>query len=132
MAHFRHLFCSAMCLMFCFLLVSGIFSTSASAAYLSPEEFFSIEDDYSVSVMALQTTPNTPVTNSTGLKGIMLSLLGPYDPPITQFRYQSNTSTNYTYVNDIQPDYAWMCSAAIFAIVLFCVFRLGGALVCKI
>lgn len=115
----------------CFVLFF-ILSTSVFAGYLPPDDFFDTEDDFSIQVMALQTTPNTPVTDSTGLKGIMLSLLGPYDPPITQFRYQSNTSTNYTYVNDIQPDYAWMCSAAIFAIVLFCVFRLGGALVCKI
>lgn len=104
----------------------------ASASYLPPDEFFTVEDDYSISVMAVQTTPNTPVTSATGLKGILISLFGSYDPTVTQFRYQSNTSTNYTYVNDISPDYPWLCSAAIFAIVLYSVFRLGGSLLCKL
>lgn len=129
MTHFRHLYLCAVSLLFCFLLVGGVCSPSASASYLPPDEFFQTEDDYSISVLAVQSTPNTPVTSSTGLKGIMLSLLGPYDPPITQLRYQSNTSTNYTYVNDIQPDYAWMCSAAVFAICLFCMFKILGGVV---
>lgn len=129
MVKFRYLYCSVLVCLFCLVLVSGVLSPHASAAYLPPDEFFQTEDDYSIEVLALQTTPNTPVTSASGLKGIMLNLLGAYDPPITQFRYQSNTSTNYTYVNDIHPDYPWMCSAAIFAIVLFCVFKLlGGVL----
>lgn len=101
--------------------------------YLPPDEFFDrFGDDYSVSVIGVQTVPNTPITSSSGFKGIILSLMGPYDPTITQFRYQSNTSTNYTYVNDISPDFPWLVSAAIFAIVLYCTFKLGGTLFCKI
>lgn len=118
---------SFLAVLFCFVLL-----LPASASYLPPDEFFTVEDDYSISVMAVQTVPNTPVTSSTGLKGILISLFGSYDPTVTQFRYQSNTSTNYTYVNDISPDYPWLCSAAIFAIVLYSVFRLGGSLLCKL
>lgn len=103
-----------------------------SAVYLPPDEFLSTESDYSIEVLAVQSSPNTPVTTASGLKGIMLQLLGSYDPTITQLRYQSNTSTNYTYVNDISPDYPWLVSAGIFAIVLYCVFKLGGTLFCKI
>lgn len=104
---------------------------SASATYLPVDDFLAIEDDYSIQVMAVQSTPNTPVESATGLKGILIRLFGPYNPTITQLRYQSNTSTNYTYVNDISPDYPWLCSAAIFAIVLYCVFKLGGTFLCK-
>lgn len=107
------------------------FSPVASASYLPPSDFFAVEDDYAISVMAVQSTPNTPVTSSSGLKGILINLFGPYEPTITQLRYQSNTSTNYTYVNDISPDYPWLCAAGIFSIVLFCTFRLGGAFLCK-
>lgn len=100
--------------------------------YLPYDEFMALYgDDYSVSVMSVQTSPNTPITSANGLKGILIKLFGFYDPPVTQLRYQSNTNTNYTYVNDIQPDYPWMISAAIFAIVLFCLFKMGGALFCK-
>lgn len=101
-----------------------------SDGYLPPDQFFALYgDDYEIQVVAVQSSPNTPVTSASGLKGIMINLLGPYDPPITQLRYQSNTSTNYTYVNDIQPDYVWMCSCAIFAICLWSVFAMGGALI---
>lgn len=105
-----------------------------TGGYLPPDEFFDLygPDDYDISVMAVQSSPNTPVTSASGLKGILLNLFGSYDPPVTQLRYQANSNSNYTYVNDIQPDYPWLCSAAIFAIVLFCVFRLGGALLCRV
>lgn len=105
--------------------------SSSGMGYLPPDQFFALEDDYSVSFIAVQSTPNTPVESSSGLKGILIKLFGPYSPTITQFRYQSNTSTNYTYVNDISPDFPWLCSAAIFAIVLFCIFKLGGTFLCK-
>ena len=117
-------------LIFCLLapcLVHGV-----SAEYLPPDEFFASEDDFSISVLAVQTTPNTPVTSATGLKGILLQLFGDYSPTITQLRYQANNNSTYTYVNDISPDYPWIWSAVIFSIVLFCVFRLGGALLCRL
>lgn len=111
----------------------SIFPIPEPSDYLPPDQFFDLYgDDYTIMPMAVQSTPNTPVTSSTGFKGIMLQLMGPYDPTITQYRYQSNTSTNYTYVNDISPDYPWMISAAIFAIVLYCTFKLGGTLLCKV
>lgn len=117
-------------LIFCFLVPCLV--PCVSATYLAPGDFLAVEDDYTISVLAVQSTPNTPVESSSGLKGILLQLFGPYSPTITQLRYQSNTSTNYTYVNDISPDYPWIWSAVIFSIVLFCVFRLGGALLCRL
>lgn len=116
-------------MIFCFLVPCLV--SCASASYLPPDEFLSLEDDYSISVLAVQSTPNTPVESAIGLKGILIQLFGPYSPTITQLRYQSNTSTNYTYVNDISPDWPWICSCGVFALVLFCVFRLGGALFCR-
>lgn len=129
MVVFRRFFCSFFALMFFVLVFLGVSFPCASAAYLPPDDFFESEDSYDIQVMAVQTVPNTPVESSTGLKGIIIDLLGPYMPTVTQLRYQSNTSTNYTYVNDISPDFPWLCSAAVFAIVLFCVFKLlGGVL----
>ena len=121
-------FLSVLVLMFFLVpcLVGGAF-----ASYLAPSDFFAAEDDYTVEVYAVQTAPNTPVESSIGLKGILLQLFGPYSPTVTQFRYQSNTSTNYTYVNDISPDYPWIWSAVIFTVVLYCTFKLGGTFLCK-
>ena len=80
----------------------------------------------------LQSEPNTPVESSSGLKGILLDLFGPYMPTITQLQYRQGSNQYYTYVNDISPDFPWLCSAGIFALVLFCLFKLGGALLCRI
>lgn len=78
-----------------------------------------------VSLMSL--SPISP-EDTTGLKSIMLSLIGDYDPVIIEYQYES--SNGYTnYLREVQPDYVWLCSMGLFAIVVYCVFRLGGALI---
>lgn len=70
--------------------------------------------------------PVTP-SDASGLKAVLLSFIGNYDPPIVQYEY--TTSNNYkSYVNEIQPDYVWICSFALIALFVFCLFKLGGAL----
>ena len=76
------------------------------------------------------TTGLSPVTpnDATGLKAVLLSFIGNYDPPIVQFEYTTNN--NYKqYVNEIQPDYVWICSFALIALFIYCLFKLGGALI---
>lgn len=73
-----------------------------------------------------------PVTSAdaNGLKAVILDLIGDYEAVIVEYAYES--SNGYTnYIREVQPDYAWLCSAAIFAIVLFCVLRIGGGLLCR-
>lgn len=81
------------------------------------------DEEYGVQVMAL-----SPITSSNGLKGILLDILGDYDGIVVQYRYQSNTSTNYTYVNEIQPDYPWIASAVLFIALIWSLFMIGGRL----
>ena len=72
-------------------------------------------------------SPVTP-SDSSGLKAVLLSFIGDYDPPIVQFEYTTNN--NYKqYVNEIQPDYVWICSFALIALFIYCLFKLGGALI---
>ena len=78
------------------------------------------------SVVATGLAPVTP-SDTTGLKAVLLSFIGTYDPPVVQYEY--TTSNNYKqYVNEIQPDYVWICSFALIALFIFCLFKLGGAL----
>ena len=75
------------------------------------------------------TTGLAPVTPSdtTGVKAVLLSFIGNYDPPVVQYEY--TTSNNYKqYVNEIQPDYVWICSFALIALFIYCLFKLGGGL----
>lgn len=66
-------------------------------------------------------------SDTTGLKSVLLGLLGSYDPVIVEYAY--NGGNGYTnYLRQVQPDYVWLCSAALFALIVYCIFRLGGAL----
>ena len=74
-------------------------------------------------------TSVAPVSSSDadGLKAVILSLLGDYDPTIIEYEYRNSNGTAQ-YLRQIEPDYPWLCSAAIFLVVVWSVFRLGGNL----
>lgn len=68
--------------------------------------------------------PVTP-SDSSGLKAILLSLFGNYDPVVVEYTY-TNAQGYVSYIREIEPDYAWMITAAIFAIVLYSFYRILG------
>ena len=66
-------------------------------------------------------------SDTSGLKAALLGVLGNYDPVVVEYQYSSgNGYTNY--LREVQPDYVWICSFVLLALVIFCLFRLGGAL----
>lgn len=77
-----------------------------------------------VQVMSLN--PITPEDTS-GLKAVLLDLIGDYDAVVVEYEYQSSNGYS-NYLREVQPDYVWLCSCGLFAIVIYCLFRLGGAL----
>lgn len=79
----------------------------------------------------IQTYTLNPVTSASGLKGVMLDVLGSYDAIVVEHRYQHPSSGSYSYVRDIQPDYPWIASVVVFVVVLYCCIRLGAALLCR-
>lgn len=70
--------------------------------------------------------------DANGFKAVMLSLLGDYETVITDYTYQSGSSGYYSHSIQIERDWSWICSAAVFALVIFCVFRCIGALIKRI
>lgn len=70
--------------------------------------------------------PVTP-SDTSGLKAILLSFLGNYDPVIVEYQYSSSQGYN-NYLREVQPDYVWICSFVLLALLIFCLFKLGGAL----
>lgn len=77
-----------------------------------------------VQVMSLN--PITP-DDATGLKAVMLELIGDYDAVVVEYEYTNSNGYN-SYIREVQLDYVWLCSCGLFAIVIYCLFRLGGAL----
>lgn len=91
-----------------------------------PSSDVSNEVDEGWEFVGVETFALSPITSSTGLKGVLLDVVGPYDNIVTQYQYRQNTSTNYSYVNEITPDYPWIFSSVLFIVLLLSVFRLFG------
>lgn len=82
-----------------------------------------------ISIMPLYTLDNGSTPINSGLRSIMRNLIGPYSPVVVQFQYTNGTNT--AYLREILPDYEWMFDIGIFALVLYCTFRIGGAFLCR-
>lgn len=96
-----------------------------------PESFVSpdvvSEDVVLTGVSRVSIPPVTP-SSTTGLKAALLTVLGNYDPVVVVYQYNTQSSGYSSYATDIQPDYAWLASAALLCLVIWCLFKLGGAL----
>lgn len=86
------------------------------------------EDVVLTGVSRVSVPPVTP-SSTTGLKAALLTVLGNYDPVVVVFQYNTSGSGYSSYATDIQPDYAWIASAALLCLVIWCLFKLGGALI---
>lgn len=77
-------------------------------------------------ISVISVSPIKP-SDTSGLKAALLGVLGNYDPVIIEYQY--NSGSGYpNYLREVQPDYVWICSFVLLALVIFCLFRLGGAL----
>ena len=100
--------------------------------YISLPSGYEISEPDELESVTVSTFAMDPVSaaDASGLKAIILELLGDYDAVQVEWAYENNNGyTSYT--REIQPDYPWLCSAAIFAIVLYCLIRMGVAMLCK-
>lgn len=86
------------------------------------------EDVVLTGVSRVSVPPVTP-SSSTGLKAALLTVLGNYDPVVVVYEYSISSSSSSRYVTDTQPDYVWIASAALLCLVIWCLFKLGGALI---
>lgn len=85
------------------------------------------EDVVLTGVSRVSVPPVTP-SSTTGLKAALLTVLGNYDPVVVVYEYNISSSSSSRYVTDTQPDYAWIASAVLLCLVIWCLFKLGGAL----
>lgn len=85
------------------------------------------EDVVLTGISRVSIPPVTP-SSTTGLKAALLTVLGNYDPVVVVYQYNTSGSGYSSYATDIQPDYAWIASASLLCLVIWCLFKLGGAL----
>lgn len=107
----------------CFILLLGCFSAFAFAddsVDLGSDENNGIAIE-NVEITSLRISAN----QTSGLHSVMLSLIGDYNPIVKDYTYTS--SNGYTsHSIDIQPDWSWIATCALFIVVIYCVFRLFG------
>lgn len=85
------------------------------------------EDVVLTGISRVSVPPVTP-SSTTGLKAAFLTVLGNYDPVVVVYQYNTSSSGYSSYATDIQPDYVWIASAVLLCLVIWCLFKLGGAL----
>lgn len=73
---------------------------------------------------------DNPITaaDTSGLKAVLLGLIGDYDATVIDYTYTNNNNSYVSHSIEIQPDYTWLASAALVALMIFCLFRLGGSI----
>lgn len=107
----------------CIILLLGCFSAIAFAddsTDMGSDENNGIASE-NVEISSLRISAN----QTSGLHSVMLSLIGDYNPIVKDYTYTS--SNGYTsHSIDIQPDWSWIATCALFIVVIYCVFRLFG------
>lgn len=81
-------------------------------------------------VEAKQTKQTVQPSDANGFKAVLLTILGDYETVVTDYTYQNN-SNYYSHSIEIEQDYAWICSAAMLGLIVFCTFRIIGGMLCK-
>lgn len=68
-------------------------------------------------------------SNSTGLKSVILDMIGDYETVVTDYTYNNGSYTSHSI--SIERDYAWIMSCTLLIVVMFCTFRIIGGIICK-
>lgn len=88
-----------------------------------------VSDDVVLTGISRVSVPPVTPSSTTGLKAALLTVLGNYDPVVVVYEYNISSSSSSRYVTDTQPDYVWIASASLLCLVIWCLFKLGGALI---
>lgn len=88
--------------------------------------------EWPVNVLTYYGSSQQPFSASSynGLKGVLLEFLGEWECITVQHSYVDSSGNSVTQV-EVVPDYPWIASAVLLCLMVFCLFRVGGALICK-
>lgn len=136
----KKVFVIALCLIICTVPVFADYENATNAAI-----YFDYPTDILDLIMARSGEPaisgeligiektmmRVSANDATGFKAIILGLIGDYETVITDYEYRNAGSTYTSHSINIERDWSWIISACIFALVVFCTFRIIGGLICR-
>lgn len=105
----------------------SVSSDSSASSNTDETNPLDTSDMFLQSVDVYSVTPVTP-QNTSGLKSVILGLIGDYDTVVTDYTYTNNNGY-VSHTIEVQPDYVFICSFAMLCLIIYCLFRLGGALI---
>lgn len=79
-----------------------------------------------------QSMQRVSASDTSGFKAVILQLLGDYETVVTDYEYRNNNNTYMSHSIAIEQDYAWLASAGILALLIYCTFRSIGGILCRI
>lgn len=111
------------------VVAPALFSPASSVSLASVQEFPSSNSAYTDPTLIR--TEYVPDADSGTLLSVLYGLFG---KPVRAYHYSYQSGSNsYTQYKVVQQDYdaAWCSQVIIFILVLWCVLKVGGALICK-
>lgn len=108
-----------------------VFSSSEFLSVLSSLQSQRSPDFDLVNVSIIKSVSPVSSSDASGLKAVLLDFIGDYDPVIVEYEYRNQNSQYSSYLREVQPDYPWLVSCGLLIVVIYCIFRLGGALFCR-
>lgn len=108
------------CILLLFVVMFGVSVFADSSSGLVRDEVETVSTD----VLRIS------AQDTSGFHSVILGLLGDYNPiaVTTSYQYPSGTGYQTRYQVDVEPDWSWICTAVIFVVIIFCLFRLIGGL----
>lgn len=82
-------------------------------------------------VNTTSTIKSVTPSDTNGFKAVLLTVLGDYETVVTDYEYRNNNNTYMSHSIAIEQDYAWICSAAMLGLIVYCTFRIIGGMLCK-
>lgn len=67
-------------------------------------------------------TETITADDTSGLKAVMLDLIGDYETVITDYTYTNGSYTSHSI--DVQPDYVWITCLGLFAMCIWCTLKI--------
>lgn len=103
-------------------------NTEMDPSESEPQEVYVLEPEL-ISVTTQQ--QRITAADTTGLKAVMLTLLGDYETTVTDYEYRTGSSQYTSHSISIERDWSWICSCGVFGILLWCTFRSIGGILCR-
>lgn len=126
----KKILCVAFALLVCCSIVCPAFASDGSAASSEPVVNVYNSVEFPANSYAYLGSDQQPLSASGGLKGVLVDFLGEWQSIVVEHTFVDEQGFSVTQV-DVIPDYPWIASAVLLCLMVYCLFRVGGALICK-